>query len=165
NHLRKLSRDINGDKPSRPTRNCGVDAFDSRMRMRRAHEGDMHHARKYDVADILAAALGEPRQIRPRHRAADIGIRPVEGGKAGRLILGDFHGGDATIRSFPRKRESRKEQFGSGSPPSRGMSGRATTKTASATSACATYGRKANRRSRDLPRADGNCGRRYRRNR
>ena len=44
-----------------------------------------------DVADILAAALGQPRQIGPRHRAADIGIRPVERGEAGRLIVGDFH--------------------------------------------------------------------------
>ena len=68
-----------------------VDVFDARVRMRRAHEGDMHHARQHDVADILAASLRQPRQIGPRHRAADIGIRPVERGKAGRLIVGDFH--------------------------------------------------------------------------
>ena len=46
---------------------------------------------KRDVADILAAPLRQPRQIRPRHRAADIGVRPVEGGEARRLIVGDFH--------------------------------------------------------------------------
>ena len=44
-----------------------------------------------DVADILAAPLRQPRQIGPRHRAADIGIRPVERGEAGRLVVGDFH--------------------------------------------------------------------------
>ena len=33
-----------------------------------------------DVADILPAPLHQSRQVRPRHRAADIGIRPVERG-------------------------------------------------------------------------------------
>jgi predicted GIY-YIG superfamily endonuclease len=50
--------------------------------------------------------LRQPRQIGPRHRAADIGVRPVERAEAGRLIGGNFHPGDATISSFPRKRES-----------------------------------------------------------
>ena len=58
------------------------DIFDAGMRVRRAHESDMHHARQHDVGDILAAPLREPRQIGPRHRAADIGIRPVERGEA-----------------------------------------------------------------------------------
>ena len=55
-----------------------VDVFDARVRVRRAHERDVRHARQHHVADILAAPLRQPRQIGPRHRAADIGIRPVE---------------------------------------------------------------------------------------
>ena len=62
-----------------------------RVRVRRAHEGDMRHARQRNVADILPAPLREPLQIRPRHRAADIGIRPVERGQYGRGVVGDFH--------------------------------------------------------------------------
>ena len=51
------------------------------MRVRRAHEGHMRHARQHDVADILRAALRQPREVRPRHRAADVGVRPVERGE------------------------------------------------------------------------------------
>ena len=40
---------------------------------------------------ILRAALRQPRQVRPRHRAADIGIRPVERGQHGRGVVDDFH--------------------------------------------------------------------------
>jgi hypothetical protein len=68
-----------------------VDVRNSRMRVRASHESDMDHARQHDVGDILAAPLRQPRQIRPRHRAADIGIRPIERGESGRLVLGDFH--------------------------------------------------------------------------
>ena len=62
-----------------------------RVRVRRAHEGDMRHARQHHVADILRAPLRQPRQVRSRHRAADIGIRPVERGQHGRRIVDDFH--------------------------------------------------------------------------
>ena len=68
-----------------------IDGFDARVRVRRAYERHMRHARQHYVADILAAALRQPRQIRPRHRAADIRVRPVERGEAGRLVGGDFH--------------------------------------------------------------------------
>ena len=71
----------------------GGDRFDARMRVRRTHEGDMRHARQRDVADILPAPLREPLQVRPRHRAADIGIRPVERAQHGRGVVGDFHFG------------------------------------------------------------------------
>src|SRR5262249_10870538 len=81
-----------------------IDPLEPGMRVRRAHESHMHHARQHHVSDILAAALREPRQIRPRYRATDVGIRPVERGETGWLIPGDFHRSDATIRSFPRKR-------------------------------------------------------------
>ena len=40
---------------------------------------------------ILGAALRQPREIRPRHRAADIGVRPVESGEDRRRVVGDFH--------------------------------------------------------------------------
>ncbi len=69
----------------------GGDRLDARMRVRRAHEGDMRHARQRDIADILPAPLREPVQIRPRHRAADVGIWPVERAQHGRGVVGDFH--------------------------------------------------------------------------
>ena len=56
----------------------GVDASDLRMRMRRAQEHHMRHARQLHVADIEPAPLHQPLEVRPRHRLADIGIRPVE---------------------------------------------------------------------------------------
>ena len=62
-----------------------------RVRVRRAHEGHMRHARQHHVADVLRAALRQPRQIRPRHRAADVGVRPVERGEEGRGVVDDFH--------------------------------------------------------------------------
>ena len=79
------------DDAGRFLRRVGFDRLDARMRVRRAHEGDMRHARQRDVADILPASLRQPLQIRPRHRAADIGIRPVERGQHGRGVVGDFH--------------------------------------------------------------------------
>jgi len=36
-----------------------IDRFDPRMRMRRAHEVAMQHARQLQVVDIVALALGE----------------------------------------------------------------------------------------------------------
>ncbi len=67
NHLRKLGAGDNRDDARSSARLLGFDFYNPRMRMRRAHEGDVHHARQHDVADILAAALRQPRQIRPRH--------------------------------------------------------------------------------------------------
>ncbi len=90
-HFRKLGAGDDRNHAWRLLRLRRCDVLDPCMRVRRAHEGDMGHARQRDVADILAAALGQPRQIGPRHRAADIGIRPVERREAGRLIVGDFH--------------------------------------------------------------------------
>ena len=128
-HLGELGAGDDRDHARRFLRFRRFDIFDARMRVRRAHESDMHHARQHDVGDILAAPLRQPRQIGPRHRAADIGIRPVERGEAGRLVGGDFHFSSPSLR------------------------GENTTKTASATSACATYAPTANCRSRGLPSA------------
>ena len=69
----------------------GLDVADACMRMRRAYEGDMHHARQRDVADILGSSLGQARKVGPRHRAADVGVRPVEGGHDWRDIRRYFH--------------------------------------------------------------------------
>jgi hypothetical protein len=82
---------------------------DPRMRVRRTQKRDVRHARQYDVGDILAAPGRQPRQIRPRHRAADIGVRPIERGEAGRLVFGDFHGARLDCRSFPRKRGDERD--------------------------------------------------------
>ncbi len=49
------------------------------------------HARQRNVADVLAPALRQPRQIGPRDRAADIGVRPVKRGEAGNDVLDDLH--------------------------------------------------------------------------
>ena len=80
-----------GNHARRFFRGRGGDRLDARVRMRRAHEGNMGHARQGDVADILPAPLHQALQIRPRHRAADIGIRPVKRGQHGRGVVGDFH--------------------------------------------------------------------------
>ena len=90
-HLGKLGAGDDRDHAGRFLCFRRFDVFDAGVRVRRAHEGDMRHARQHDVGDILAAALRQPRQIWPRHRAADIGIRPIERGEAGRLVGGDFH--------------------------------------------------------------------------
>ena len=65
-------------------RGRGVDRNDPRMRMRRTEISDVPHARQRDIADILPAAFGQAREVRPRHRAADIGVWPVERGQDGR---------------------------------------------------------------------------------
>ena len=77
-HLGKLGAGDDRDDARRLLRRRCVHVFDARMGVRRAHERNMHHARQHHVADILAAPRGQPRQIGSRHRAADIGIRPVE---------------------------------------------------------------------------------------
>ena len=90
-HLGQLRAGDHGDDAGHRLRRRGVDRLDARVRMRRAHERHMRHARQRHVADELRAALREPRQVRPRHRAADIGIGPVERGEGGRVVVGDFH--------------------------------------------------------------------------
>ena len=72
------------DHAGRLLRRRRIDRDDAGVRMRRAHIRHMRHARQRDVADVLSPPLGEPRQVRPRHRAADIGVRPVERGQDGR---------------------------------------------------------------------------------
>jgi hypothetical protein len=39
----------------------GLDGINFGMRVRRAHESDMRHARQRDIADVEAAALREAR--------------------------------------------------------------------------------------------------------
>ena len=51
-----------GDDAGRLFRGVGRDLDDARVRVRRAHEGDMRHARQHDVADILPAPLRQPLQ-------------------------------------------------------------------------------------------------------
>ena len=96
--LGKLRAGDDGDHARRFLRRVRIDAFDFRMRMRRAHERHMRHARQHHVADILRAALHQPRHVGPRHRAADIGVRPVERGEDGRGVVDDFH----ALSSLPR---------------------------------------------------------------
>ena len=52
---------------------------------------------------ILGAASRQPREIGPRHRAADIGVRPVERGESGRRVVGDFHRVPCDMRAPARR--------------------------------------------------------------
>ncbi len=81
-HLCELGAGDDGDNAGRFLCLGGRNFLDPRMGVRRTHKSDVNHARQRNVADILAAALRQPRQIGPRHRTADIGIRPVERGQA-----------------------------------------------------------------------------------
>ena len=89
--FRKLDAGDHRHHARRLFRRRGVDVLNARMGVRRAQKSDMRHARQDDVADILAAPLRQAREIRPRHRAADIGVRPIERRQARRLVVGDFH--------------------------------------------------------------------------
>jgi hypothetical protein len=90
-HLRQFRASDDRDYTGRFLGLVRLDRFEPRMGVRRAHKGDMRHPGQHDVADILPAALGEAAQIRARHRAPDIRVRPVERGEGGRTVVGDFH--------------------------------------------------------------------------
>ncbi len=77
-HLGELGAGHDRDHARRLPGRGAVDRREARMRIGRAHECDMRHARQRDVADILGAALREPREVGPWHRAADVGVGPVE---------------------------------------------------------------------------------------
>ena len=64
--------------PGMRLRRGGIDPDDPRMRMGRAQEHHMRHARQFHVADIKPASLHQPLEVGPRHRLADIGVRPIE---------------------------------------------------------------------------------------
>ena len=56
---------------------CRVDAADHGMRVRRAHERGVRLARQTDIVGIAARAGHEPRVLKARQRASDIGmVRP-----------------------------------------------------------------------------------------
>ena len=64
-----------------------VDAPDTGVGVRRAHEGDMHHARQHDVADIMAASFDQAAEIGTRHGAPDIGVPAIERGERGGQVV------------------------------------------------------------------------------
>ena len=68
-----------------------VDRCDAGMRVRRAQKATCAMRGSATSLTYCAAPLRQPRQVRPRHRAADIGIRPVERGEDGRQVVDDFH--------------------------------------------------------------------------
>ena len=90
--LRQFCTGDDGDDARRCFRRCCVDTLDPRMRVRGTDVGHMRHARQHHIADILRAALRQAREVGPRHRAADVGIRPVERGEERRRVVDDFHG-------------------------------------------------------------------------
>jgi len=87
----ELGAGHDGDDAGRFLRGRRIDADDARMRVRRAQVGDVPHPRQRHVADVLAAPFSQAREIRPRHRAADVGIRPVERGQDRRAVVDDSH--------------------------------------------------------------------------
>src|SRR5690606_2129635 len=89
--LRKVRPGDHGYDARRLLRGLGADCENTCMGVRRAHKGDMRHARQYDIADEGSAPLRKPREVRPWHRSADIGVRPVERREAGCDVIGDFH--------------------------------------------------------------------------
>ena len=89
--LRELGAGDDGDHARRGFRRGGIDPADAGVGVRRAHEGDVHHARQHDVAHIMSAALDEPAEIGARHGAPDVGIRAVERAERGRHV-GGHHG-------------------------------------------------------------------------
>ena len=91
NDLGELRAGYDGDHARRLFRLCGRDTLDPRVGMRRADKGDVPHARQHQVAHELAASLGEPREVRPRHGAADIGVGPVKRREPRREVVDNFH--------------------------------------------------------------------------
>ena len=81
----------NGDDARRLLCGRRIDALDVGVGVRRAHERHVRHPRQHHVADELRAALREPSQVWPRYRTADVGIRTVERGEGGGVVLTDFH--------------------------------------------------------------------------
>src|SRR6185437_12556833 len=91
-HVGQLLAGDDSDHTGHPFRGGGIDADYLWMRMRRTQEDDMRHPWQLDVADILAASLHQSVEIGPRHRLADIGIRPIEHRKRRWLRRGRSHG-------------------------------------------------------------------------
>ena len=89
---RKLFACHDGDDARHAFCRAGIDPDDLRMSMGRAQEHHMRHPRQFHVADIKPAALHQPLEVRPRHRLADIGVRPIEHGEAFRICRIDGHG-------------------------------------------------------------------------
>jgi hypothetical protein len=77
----KLLARHDGDDAGHAPRRGGIDAGDLRMRMGRAQEHHVSHARQLHIADIESASLHQPLEVRPRHHLADIGVRPIEFGE------------------------------------------------------------------------------------
>lgn len=66
------------DHPRQGACRRGVDGEEAGMGVGRAQKDDMEHARQGEIRDEAPAAARQPRRIRPRHGAADIGVRPIE---------------------------------------------------------------------------------------
>ena len=69
-------------------RRARIDRADLRVRMRAAHERDMHHARQNEVVDVLPAPLDKLARIGSRDRSPDVGVRPVDGAGVDHLAHG-----------------------------------------------------------------------------
>ena len=74
-HLRQLRAGDDSDHTGRFACRRALDALNDCMRMGRAHEGDMDHAGKGEVAHELRAALRETPEVWSRDRASDVRVR------------------------------------------------------------------------------------------
>ena len=77
-YLGQLGARDDRDDARHPLGISGVDRGDAGMGVRRAQVDHMRHARQHHVADILPPALHQAGEVRARHGAADIAVRPVE---------------------------------------------------------------------------------------
>ena len=71
-HLRELGAGDDCDHARRPACRIALDPGNAGVRVGGAHERDMGHARKIEVAHVLCATLRETSEIGPRDRTADI---------------------------------------------------------------------------------------------
>jgi hypothetical protein len=91
-HIRQLLAGHNGDDARQALCGTGIDRDDLRVGMGRAQEHHMRHPRQLDIADIEPAPLHQPFKVGPRHRLADIGIRPVQRGETRGIFQCIRHG-------------------------------------------------------------------------
>ena len=87
---RKLRASHNGDDAGQPPRLCCIDSDDFRVRMGRAQEHRMRHARQFHIADVKSPPLHQPLEVRARDHLADVGVRPIELGE--NFGIGRCHG-------------------------------------------------------------------------
>ena len=71
----EVSAGIDRDDSGQSQRRLSIDPADARVRIGRAHEGNMGQARETEIVGKLATALQQSRRVGAWHGAADIAVR------------------------------------------------------------------------------------------